>query len=61
MMTLTRTLRLPVSAIYKSGHCSVLSALYCQRNRAPHLEPLGYVAKIPSFHLHAKHSSFTYS
>ncbi len=61
MTTLTRTLRLPVSAIHKSGHCSVLSALHCQRNRAPYRELSGYVAKILSLHLHVKLSSFTYS
>ncbi len=61
MTALTRTLRLPASAIHKSGHCSVLSALHCQRNRAPYLEPSGHVAKILSLHMHAKHSSFTYS
>ncbi len=38
-MTLTRTLRFPVSATHNSGHCSVLSALHCQRNRAPSSNP----------------------
>ncbi len=61
MMILTCTLRLPVSATHKSGHCSALSALHCQRNRAPYLKPSVYVAKIFSLHLQAKRSSLTYS
>ncbi len=61
MKTVKRTLRLPVSAINKSGHCSVLSALHCQRNRAPTSNPPATVHKYSLFIFYVKHTLSTYS
>ncbi len=61
MKTVKHTLRLPVSAINKSGHCSALSALHCQRNRAPYLESSCYGAQILSLHFYVRHTLSTCS
>jgi hypothetical protein len=45
MKTVKHTLRLPDSALNNSGHCTAMSALHCQRNRAPHSDPPAVVHK----------------
>ncbi len=54
MKTVKHTLRLPVSALNNSGHCSALSAKHCQRNRAPHFESSCCGAQILLFIFYVK-------
>ena len=53
--------RLPVRVTHISGHCSVWSAMHCQRNRAPYPDLSGHVAKILFFSLASKAIFPTYN